>query len=475
MTLSRRELLASLGVASASTVLWGAGCTAPARTVRRTDEVSGEVRTWLRDAVERLSAQFAAAHVLAVTRLRTTAVLDVLGAGVARVRRDGVVLVVFDRDGKRREVATSELTREGIDKAVRVLAGPQARAPRIGFPTPARSGSDAPRMQDAELVERVHEMARADRSITSRIVYAASSIDVDDATVWSISPKHDREQRLVRVRKRAVRAAWNGTRPVIGEVDRGWRGDVDAFQLDAAALEAATADALLLFTPGGFDEKQHVVILDPTLTAALVDVGARALLTLDAARRPELQSRLRISTQVASPLVTLVDDPTAAAAYGGYAFDDFGEPASRLTLLREGRVAARLSVGRVRRPGHVGIAEPTASHVRLVAGTEDHTALRDVGLLLEGAHGVVLDPSSDRVVLAAARAREIRNGVATGRVYADVELVGNMSELLARIDGIAANRVVVPFRDEVDGEPRWRSVDAPYVRTRGFVRARRRA
>ena len=77
-------------------------------------------------------------------------------------------------------------------------------------------------------------------------------------------------------------------------------------------------------------------------------------------------------------------------------------------------------------------------------------------------------------MIGAARARELKGGVLTGRVYADVELVGELRALLGNITGVAKDTVALPARDEQDGEPRWRSIEAPHLRTRGFVRARRR-
>ncbi|HEY5926074.1 MAG TPA: hypothetical protein VIV11_30520, partial [Kofleriaceae bacterium] len=90
MTWSRREVLASLGVASAQAALWA--CGAPAKQVRtRATDVSPEIRTWLHDAVATLrGAGFSSVHVLAVSRQRTTAAIDVLGAGVGRSRCDGL-------------------------------------------------------------------------------------------------------------------------------------------------------------------------------------------------------------------------------------------------------------------------------------------------------------------------------------------------------------------------------------------------
>ena len=93
--MNRRELLR--GTASGSALLLAFGCGATRSTVRRRAETRADVRTWLRDAVEQLAGTYPAVHALAVSRTRTTAALDVLGMGVQRSRRDGVVLSVRER------------------------------------------------------------------------------------------------------------------------------------------------------------------------------------------------------------------------------------------------------------------------------------------------------------------------------------------------------------------------------------------
>ena len=472
MTLDRRELLHALGIAGASA--WLAACGGTRRAVRRQPQMRDDVRTWLREAVARLAAVYPHVHALAVTRRRSTVGLDIVGSGIHHARRDGVVLAVRDRDGHVREVASSDLTGDGVATAVRALAR-QTRSARVTFPAPPPAPVAPVVPGDAGLEQRVQAIAKSDRLINSRIVYAAALIDVDDATVWSIAPDHDREQRLVHVRKRAIRAAWAGTRPVLAEAERGWIGDVDQYEL-GDRVEAATAAALLLTTPGAFDEKPHDVVLDPSVAATLIDTGTRALLTTTAARRPEVKERLAAGASLAAPFITIVDDPTVPDAYGGFVFDDAGQPATPVTLVEEGRVSGLLATThRARRPGHLGPSEAAPSHLRLAAGTASWRSFVGTGFILEGGQHALFDPSTDRVVLAAARAREVKGGVVTGRVFADVELVGTLAELLAAVTGVAQETASLSIRDEIDGEPRWRSVEAPYLATRGLVRMRRRA
>jgi predicted Zn-dependent protease len=479
VTLHRREVLATLGVASASTLLFALGCGAPPRPARRAPQVSGEVRTWLHDAVARLAAAFPFAHALAVSRRRTTAARDVLGAGTARQHAEGVILTVRDRDGTWREHASSELSRDAIAAATRALA--DDRQPRrIDFGPPPPAPAEPPALDERDLGARVELLLHGDAALARRLVYAAAALDIDDAIVWSVAPGRDLEQRLVRIRQTAVRAAWNGTRPVVREVERAWSGGLDDQPLTPDDLTAASEATLEVLTPGGLDDGEHPVILDPSVVAVVLDTAARALLTADAARRPEVARRLA-AAPFASPLVTVIDDPTAPGAYGGFAFDDEGQPAAPLTLIDAGRVVAQLSdraasvPGRGRRPGHLGRIAPSPSHLRLVPGPDaaDLRQLHSDGFILEGGLGARLAADGDRIRIACTRARELRAGSTTGRLYADVELVGSLSALLSAIDAVDATPASFAPRDLATPYPTWRSISAPAVHTRGLVRASR--
>jgi predicted Zn-dependent protease len=444
-------VLATLGVASAQAML--IACGAPARSVRRATRERTELRAWLHDAIAILhGAGLTDAHALAVSRRRITAALDVLGGGVARSTCDGLVLAT-----KGREHVTNDLTRDGILAAARVLAG-KAKAAKLDFgrppgPLPAMR-PEIDNLGDGQLLARVAAMAGRDREMSSRIVYSAAVIDIDDAHVWSVSAGRDLEQRLVRVRKSITRVAWNGTRPVIGEAMRAWTGGIDDQDLSDDEVVRAREDALALMTPRAFDDGEHACVLEPGVAAAMLDTAVRAL------------------PATSSPTLSIVDDPTAANAYGGYVFDDRGEPARAVTLVDRGKTVSREL--RRSRPGHVGLFAAQPSHLRVAAGSATQTNLLDAGYLLEGASDASVDPGSGRLIVAAARARELAGGTPTGRMFADVELVGDVGAVLTAITGATTEVRTIGTREEVAGQPTWRSIETPWLRTRALIRARRR-
>ncbi|HEX4449425.1 MAG TPA: metallopeptidase TldD-related protein [Kofleriaceae bacterium] len=488
MSWNRREVLGVLGGASASALAWAfTGCRS-SPTVRAPvvpiAEGSDEVRAWLHDAVASLrGAGFARAHALAVRRTRATAAVDVLGSSVARARADGVVLVVETERGVR-ERASSELTRGGVAAAVRALA-PKATAPatiEFGPAPPAiASHGELDSIGDRELIDRVASIEH--RELPGRVVYAAGVIDIDDATVWSVEEHRDLVQRRVRVRRAMTRVAWDRERPSAIEVSRAWSGGIDDQTFDDEQIAYARDTALEVMTPTAFSDGIHPIVLAPSVAAAVIDAAVGALLTSRAQMRPEVVARLTADKATASPALTLVDDPAAPGTYGGFDFDDEGAPAQALTLVDRGVTIAALAdragvaakraqiAGRGRRPGHTGPVEPMPSHLRLAPGAGD-IALAD-GFQLDSGRVASVDPASGRAVIEIARARELAAGRPTGRVYSDLELVGDLATLLGNIAEASKQTRTFGIRDERDGLPTWRSIEAPYLRGSGMIRARR--
>jgi len=495
VTVHRRDVLGLLGVGAAHTALWALGCGAPTAVPRRPPQVSGEVRTWLHDAVSRLASRYPFVHALAVSRRRLTAARDVIGAGIARLRSDGVVLTVRDHDGSWREYASSELTRDGVAAAAHALDAPR-QTRDLDFGRPPATPDEPPRIDHGDLQDRLDQLLRTSPALAPRIVYAAAVIDVDDAITWSVTPGRDLEQRMVRIRNTAIRAAWSDTRPAVRHAERAWSGWLDDQPLTPDDLDAVSEAALEVTTPGGLADDERTVVLDPSVAAVVLDAAVRGLFTATAARRPEVARRFASSTGApgtapanartanpeppfASPLLTLIDDPTAANAYGGFTFDDEGELASPVTLIETGRLVDRLTdraagrPGRGRRPGHLGSLVAAPSHLRLVPSTTPARLLYSDGFLLEGGLGASASPGGDRIRVLCARARELKSGKPTGRIYADVEIVAALPALLAAIDAIADTPISFAPQSSSTHDPLWTSISTPALRTRALLRTAR--
>jgi len=384
------------------------------------------------------------------------------------------VLTVREKSGVLREQVTNDLSRDGVLAAVRELAG-KAKPADLDFGAPPgpveATVPDPDLVTDDEMLDRVAALVARDKGLSSRIVYAAAAIDIDDSRVWSVAPARMLEQRLVRVRRSLTRVAWHGSRPFVSEATRAWTGGIDAQDLTDDEIAATRDNALALLTPQAFEDGERAFVLEPGVAAALIDAGVRTLLTSEAQRRPEVARRLA-SGQPVSERVTLVDDPTVANAYGSFRFDDRGAVANPTTLIDKGRVIGRVERGR--RPGHVGRTEVIPSHLRLAGGTVAADALLDNGMILEGHTSTLVDPASDRFVIQVARAREQLGGHRTGRMFADIELVGELTKLFSTLGELSKETRSIGVRDEVDGQPRHRSIETPWLLGTGLLRQRRR-
>ncbi|MEO7329779.1 MAG: hypothetical protein ABI193_14465, partial [Minicystis sp.] len=103
--------------------------------------------------------------------------------------------------------------------------------------------------------------------------------------------------------------------------------------------------------------------------------------------------------------------------------------------------------------------------------------------LLEAGLDASLDRATGQLRIACSRARELKAGTVTGRIYPDIELVGSLTALLTAIDAVARDPVSFALRapraalvDPATTDPaaaRWASISAPALRSHAFVRARR--
>jgi hypothetical protein len=342
-------------------------------------------------------------------------------------------------------------------------------------------------VRDPRAISRRAWLAEADALATrladranSRIVYRASWLICDDDETWIVRADVDHHQRVVRGQAGASLITWHGRRPVAGEALVAVRGVPTAAQLADDALASAASDALTLYTPGGAPTGPSTLVLAPALVARIVD---RVLAT------PAVAARVR-----PSPLLTIVDDPTAPEAFAGHAFDDDGAIARASTIGGDGGSLA-VAQGSARRAGprwrlahgptHLVIAAPPTTGTSTNATSTNATATTAApttapatppttatalengiatGLVLDGVRDLRLDDDG-LLVLRAARARELAGGQRTGRVWGDLELRADAGELLAAVTGVSQERASIALVD--DGPPR--GALAPWLVTRGTI------
>lgn len=447
---TRRDLLRAVGAGASALALAPLGCATTPPPVHATPEIDADrLRDALRAAVEVVGARLATPVAFATVRRRLRAVVDLDQRGLAVEQRMLALVGGRDRLGRWHERGTDDLSPASVAALASELAtgpadGPGARAAvartvrdHVAIGRDPRAVARRTWLEQADALAR-----RVAAHASSRIVYRAAWLVSDDDETWIIGTGVDHRQRVVRGAVGAAMVTWHGRRPVAGEATTAGRWVPEAEQLTDDALARAADDALTLFTPGGAPEGETTVVLAPDVVAAILD---RLL------ARPALAA-----TITPAPNLTLVDDPTAAAALAGYVVDDDGRLATPITLYAGGHAVTDLTrwpagarrAGpwwqRTRGPCHLDLAAGPTAVAALEAGVER-------GLVLDGLGPLHLDDDG-RLVARIARCRELARGQRTGRLWGDLELRADVGALLAGVRAVSAERAAIAIAD--DGPPR---------------------
>ncbi len=160
--------------------------------------------------------------------------------------------------------------------------------------------------------------------------------------------------------------------------------------------------------------------------------------------------RGRVGEQVASPLVTLVDDGTYAREWGTYAVDDEGNAAQRNTLIENGvltdymwdflraRKEGRASSGNGRRQSYQHLPMVRMTNTYVLEGEEDPEEI-----IRQTPHGVYcvqlgggqVNTATGDFVFGITEAYMIENGEITDPIRS-ANLIGNGPEVLQLIDAV---------------------------------------
>ena len=160
--------------------------------------------------------------------------------------------------------------------------------------------------------------------------------------------------------------------------------------------------------------------------------------------------RGQVGQQVASPLVTLVDDGTYSREWGTFAIDDEGAPAQRNVLIENGvltdfmwdhlraRQEGRVSSGNGRRETYQHLPMVRMTNTLLLAGDDDPDdiiASTPHGLYCAALGGGQVNTATGDFVFGVTEAYLIEDGVITEPVRA-AQLIGNGPEALRLVDAV---------------------------------------
>jgi TldD protein len=174
----------------------------------------------------------------------------------------------------------------------------------------------------------------------------------------------------------------------------------------------------------------------------------------------------QVGQQVASPLVTLVDDGTVGSEWGTFGFDDEGRPAQRNVLIENGvlteylwdylraRKEGRRSSGNGRRQSYQHLPMVRMTNTFLLPGEEDAdeiVAQTPHGVYVAKLGGGQVNTTTGDFVFGTTEAYLIEDGQITEPLR-DANLIGNGPEVLRRIDAVATDFAMTPGTCGKDGQ-----------------------
>lgn len=176
--------------------------------------------------------------------------------------------------------------------------------------------------------------------------------------------------------------------------------------------------------------------------------------------------RDRIGEKVASPLVTLVDDPSIEGAYGSYTYDDEGTPSRMNVLIDRGVLKAYMTdvqsarkggiplSGNGRRGSYRNLPIPRMSNTFLLPGKDNPASILEKagrGLFVTKMGGGQVNPTSGDFVFQVTEAFLIENG-RVGRPVRGATLIGNGPEALMKIEAVGDDLHFEPGMCGKDGQ-----------------------
>ncbi len=237
---------------------------------------------------------------------------------------------------------------------------------------------------------------------------------------------------------------------------------VSPMQVGLQALERALLMLDAVPCPAG----RMPVVLSGEAGGTMIHEACGHGLEADIVQKDFSVYRDRLGEKVASPLVTLVDDPTIEGAYGSYSCDDEGTPSKRNVLIDRGVLKAYMTdvqsarkgglplSGNGRRGSYRNLPIPRMSNTFLVPGIDNLVSILEKagsGLFVTKMGGGQVNPTSGDFVFQVTEAFRIENG-RIGSPVRGATLIGNGPEVLMQIEAVGNDLHFEPGMCGKDGQ-----------------------
>lgn len=206
--------------------------------------------------------------------------------------------------------------------------------------------------------------------------------------------------------------------------------------------------AVALLRAGRVEPGYYDCVASPSVAGTIAHEAFGHGVEMDMFLKGRARAAQYVGKQVASPLVSILDDPTVEGAYGSYFVDDEGRLAQPTYIIREGVFergltdlysATRLAGVRTangRRESFTRKVYPRMSNTYFARGETPVEAILqsvDRGVYLDHISSGMEDPKNWGLQVTAHIGREIVGGKFTGRLFSPVGITGYVPDVLQSI------------------------------------------
>lgn len=359
---------------------------------------------------------------------------------------------------------TNELTQESLLETARLVgkaAGGKGSQPQIEWQRPRpnwdfqikKRPDEVPVEEKVALVQRANEAARA---VDKRIVQVSVAYgDVIQEVTIANSEGVLVEDERVRCRFLVNAVATDGKIIQTGYESAGGLMGFELFEEnDPAELARKAAErAVRMLEAKPAPAGRMTVVMAGEAGGTMIHEACGHGLEADLVQKQLSVYAGKKGQQVASPLITVIDDATLLGKYGSFRFDDEGHPGQRTVLIKDGilqdymydyltaRKEGRKSTGNGRRESYQDRPIPRMTNTFIAPGKDDPQAIiRETprGLLVKRMGGGQVNTTNGDFVFDVAEGYLIENGQ-IGPAVRGATLTGNGPEVLKMVDRVGSD------------------------------------
>ena len=235
--------------------------------------------------------------------------------------------------------------------------------------------------------------------------------------------------------------------------DTGWQGS-EIIDLQSAKMDQAYEDVVKMFGAPNITPGEYEVICTPAAAGLIAHEAFGHGVEMDMFVKNRAVAKQHMGEKLASTITNMYDGAQGVRQTASYFFDDEGTLAQKTQIIDKGYLvsgicdalsAARLGVkptGNGRRESFERKAYTRMTNTYF--GTQANTLeemIKSVkyGFLVDGVDSGMEDPKHWGIQCILSRAKEIRNGRLTGKIFTPVVLTGYVPDLLSNISMVGTD------------------------------------